>query len=97
MTFTTPNSNLIQIKVSQLSILNYQNIQVSATLSINGYGSLSTSTPATISNMYAEPVSNYGVTLSSQILGLSSIATLSITLSSFSLLQMSYIIVYIPQ
>jgi hypothetical protein len=83
ITFASLNSNLIQIEVANLFIIDYQNLQITASMDINGFPSLSLSPSAKIAKVYAEPISNYSLSLSSQILGETNVtATLTISCSA---------------
>ena len=96
--FASPNSNLIQIEVTDLFISDYQNLQITASMDINGFASLSLSPSVKIGKVYAEPISNYALSLSSQILGQTNvIATLTISCSAQTSSQLTSIIVYMPQ
>ena len=71
-------------------------LQATATFSVNSAASLTTSSPATIPNLYAEVISSYSLSLSTQLLGQASTATLSITVSPQTASQLSTIEVYVP-
>lgn len=83
ITFASLNSNLIQIEVTNLFIIDYQNLQITASMNINGFPSISLSPSAKLAKVYAEPISNYSLSLSNQILGQTNVtATLTISCSA---------------
>lgn len=95
MTFGT-TSKLIQVEITKLFIVDYLGLQATATFSVNSAGSLTTASPVRLPNLYAEVISAYSVTLTSQVLGQASTATLSITVSAQTASQLSNINVYVP-
>jgi hypothetical protein len=90
------SSKLLQIEITKLFIVDYVGLQATATFRANSAASLTTASPAKIPNLYAEVISAYSVSLSSQILGQASTATLSITVSPQNAPQLNVIRVYVP-
>lgn len=98
MAFSSLNINLLQVEVTNLFIADYLGLQVEASLSVNGFPSLSLTPPAVLSKVYAEPISDYGLSFSSSILGqTNTTANLTINCSSQTALQLASITVFIPQ
>ena len=98
ITFTTTATNLIVISIDSVVVSSTATLTVGAIFSINGSPSLSTSTPASVSQMYSQAVSNYSLSQSSHLLGQSSSSvTVTIGFSAGALAKISTIDVFVPQ